>query len=118
MKSCKHKKCLLRFACLKLGIIPRIGDCSIPADDKRLNALKDISGKLTKEGSRQLRKVVVVTNDFMGMSFPFAAKRVYRPEGYDRTSLCFALGKDEYGEEILTDHLSTEDIINIKNNIK
>lgn len=105
----KCRKCLFRQSCRRNGIRPVIGECTI-TDNLRGILLKEIRRHLGKADSLTLSQTVCVTADFMGDGFSHLTRRIEKLSGSDPLSLEFSVGKDEYGNDVLTSQLDENDL--------
>lgn len=106
--------CLDYYGCMKISLKPAIGECSIVRPNRRLIALQDIAEAVRKKGIAFLRHPVEVTEDFCGCPFDHIVRRVSLPEGMTIQGLCFSLGTSSFGDTVMTDSISTEDLLRIK----
>lgn len=77
---------------------------------ERTSLLRSIAAVLSGDGRARLRRPVEVAEDFLGAPFILTVRVIRTEPGSGPESLSFAVGTSEYGDTVLTDSLSTEDI--------
>lgn len=106
--------CLDYYGCMKIYLKPAIGECSTARPNKRLIALQEIAEAIRKKGIAFLRRPVEVNEDFCGCPFNYTVRRVSLPEGMTIQGLCFSLGTSAFGDTVMTDSISTNDLVKIR----
>ena len=96
---------------------PAFGECSLKETDRRMAVLAGLLRAVRAGGSARLREPVCVTRDFCGMETAFTVRFVRPFPGVRPKSLQFSLGKDEYGEDVSTDEVSTDDLERIRHGL-
>lgn len=96
--------CLDYYGCMKMGLKPSIGVCSLKRPDQRQIALTTIRDAVTKAGGSVTlrRKIRAVADDFIGPGEPIEISRISLEPGTQAESLIFLAAPDT-----TTDRLET-----------
>ena len=105
------------YGCMKIWQKPSGAECPIRRTDHRHAALLHIADVLKKKRIAFLRRALDIEVDLIGCDFPYRVRKIALPDGVKADGLDFYLGNDEYGSPVWTSHLSTNDIIKIKEQI-